>query len=213
MIFNLLQEPVVFVIWLIAIVFAITVHEFAHAFAGKLEGDSTAESLGRLTLNPMSHIDPLGFIMMLFVGFGWGRPVPFNPFRLRHRRFGPALVSLAGPLSNILCVLVFGLAHKVLFSTGTLDSSNLLMVFLQTLIFLNAILAVFNLIPLPPLDGSKLLFAILPQNRRTLVAQMFLERYGAFILVGLILVDNFASPSILGALFSTITGFIFGIVG
>ncbi len=213
MIFNLIHEPIVFVIWLIAIVYAITVHEFSHAFASRLEGDTTAESMGRLTLNPLAHLDPIGFIMMLFVGFGWGKPVPFNPFRLKHRRFGPALVSLAGPISNLMSVIVFGLVYKVLASTGALPASNLLMVFLESLMFLNVILAVFNLIPLPPLDGSKLLFAILPQTRKTLVAQMFMERYGMFILIGLILVDNFASPSILGSLFQAVTGFVFRIFG
>jgi Zn-dependent protease len=205
----LFSEPVLFLIWLVAIVYAITIHEFSHAAAGHLEGDATAESMGRLTLNPIAHIDPLGFLAMLFVGFGWGKPVPFNPFRLKHARFGPALVSLAGPASNIISLIVFGLAHKALTMSHALPSENLLMIFLETLMYINAILAIFNLIPLPPLDGSKLLFAILPQSRRNLLMQMFLERYGALMLIFFILVDNFSSPSVLGTFFRWITGFVF----
>lgn len=213
MIFSLLfSEPLLFFVWVLAIVYAITIHEFSHALAGKLEGDGTAESLGRLTLNPMSHIDPWGFLLLMFIGFGWGKPVPFNPMFLKHKRWGPAFISLAGPLSNILSIIVFGLIHKALVLSG-FSVDNFLMIFLGLLIQINAILAIFNLIPLPPLDGSKLLFSALPRSQQSIRFQFFLERYGPFILIGFILLDSFNSPSILGGAFrvlSEVLGRLFG---
>lgn len=202
MILNLLfAHPLLFVVWIAAIIYAITVHEFAHAAAGRAEGDPTAESLGRFTLNPLAHLDPWGFLLLLFAGFGWGKPVPFNPYRLKHARFGPALISLAGPFSNLLSVVVFGLIHKFFVAANIVPGDNFLMIFLGALIQINAILAIFNLIPLPPLDGSKLLFAVLPQTMRVKLAQLFLERYGALILILLIVADSFMPTSLLGTLF------------
>src|SRR3990167_9832370 len=97
---SLFQEPLTFIIWALAVIFAITVNEFSHALAGHLQGDKTAEHAGRLTLNPLSHIDLLGFLMLILVGFGWGRPVPFNPFALPHTKLGPPLVALPRPPPN-----------------------------------------------------------------------------------------------------------------
>src|SRR3989344_9626668 len=103
MLFQLLQTSLPLAIAMIAaLVITITIHEFAHALAGYLQGDMTARDAGRLTLNPLSHLDPLGSIMLLFVGFGWGKPTPYNPYHLRFRRFGPLLVALAGPVSNAI---------------------------------------------------------------------------------------------------------------
>lgn len=209
----LFSEPLIVLVWVVAIVYAITIHEFSHALAGKLEGDGTAESMGRLTLNPLSHIDPWGFLLLLFVGFGWGRPVPFNPIFLKHKRWGPALISLAGPLSNIVSLIVFGLIHKALLTTGQFDQNNYLIILLGLLIQINAILAIFNLIPIPPLDGSKLLFSSLPRTASSLKFQLTLERYGPFILIGFILLDSFNSTSVLGGLFQTLSellGRLFG---
>jgi Zn-dependent protease len=209
MILNLLfAHPLLFVVWIAAIIYAITIHEFAHAAAAKLEGDQTAESLGRFTLNPLAHLDPWGFLLLLFAGFGWGRPVPFNPFRVRHTRFGPALISLAGPVANLLSVVIFGFIHKFFVLHNTFSGDNFLMIFLGALIQLNAILAVFNLIPVPPLDGSKLLFAILPQTLKIRQAQIFFERYGALILIGIIVLDSFSSVSILSSLFQSVSGLL-----
>lgn len=206
MILSLLfAQPILGVVYLAAIIVAITVHEFSHALAGKLEGDETAESLGRLTLNPIAHLDPWGFVFMVIAGFGWGRPVPFNPYRLKHRRFGPALVSIAGPISNIICALVFGLIYKVLLQSIALPDNNYLMIFLGALIIINAVLAVFNLIPIPPLDGSKLLFALLPQTKGTLQFRMFMEHYGMFLLIGIILLDTVTGISVLSRLFGWVT--------
>lgn len=207
----LFHDPLLFVIWIVAIVYAITIHEFAHAFAGSLEGDRTAESMGRLTLNPLSHIDPWGFLMLVLVGFGWGRPVPFNPMYLRHKRWGPGLISLAGPVANIGSVLLFGLVHKILVLANALPPENYLFALLQFMIQMNAILALFNLIPIPPLDGSKLLFALLPANARSFRFRLFLEQYGPMLLIGLIIIDSFSSASILGSIFGWIGSFFFTI--
>ena len=158
MIFTLLAEaglPIV-LSFVLAIVVAISIHEFAHALAGYLMGDTTARDAGRLTLNPLSHLDPFGSLMLLLAGFGWGKPTPYNPYNLRYPKWGPALVALAGPAIN-LCGAIISIAALVIVSRF-LDPSNLLIVFLLFLFNVNLMLMVFNLIPIPPLDGSQLLF-------------------------------------------------------
>ncbi|HCJ52554.1 MAG TPA: site-2 protease family protein, partial [Candidatus Kerfeldbacteria bacterium] len=114
-----------------------------------------------MTLNPLSHLDPIGSLMLVIVGFGWGKPVPFNPMYLKVRRWGPSIVSLAGPASNILSVVFFGLILKLLYANNLIGSDNLLTLFLVAVIQINLILALFNLIPIPPLDGSKLLYGLI----------------------------------------------------
>src|SRR5690554_3478331 len=110
---NLLfEQPALFVAWVVAIVVAITIHEFSHVLAAFLQGDSTGKFLGRLNLNPFRHVDPLGFILLVVAGFGWGRPAPFNPQNLKHPRLGTMLVAFAGPLSNLVAVVIFGLAFR-----------------------------------------------------------------------------------------------------
>lgn len=186
MVLNLLAgqiEIIDFLLLILALVVGITVHEFSHALAATLQGDKTAQYAGRLTLNPFSHLDPFGALLIILVGFGYGRPVPFNPYNLRNKQYGPAIVGMAGPLSNLLLVVIFGILLKVLFPV--LTGSNLLVVFLGILIQANLILLVFNLFPIPPLDGSKVLFAILPSNMSDV--KIFLEQYGPWLLLGLLL--------------------------
>lgn len=189
----LFSNPLVGLAWVVAIIGAIAVHEFAHAFAAYKLGDDTAKDLGRLTLNPIKHMDVVGTMMLLFVGFGWGRPVPFNPYNLRNQRWGPAIVSVAGPLSNIILAFIFGVILKLVATFTTLPFENGLIQLLNALIIINITLAFFNLLPIPPLDGSKILYAFLPN--RALQSAMALERYGPFILIFLLI---FA-----GSLFST----------
>lgn len=154
-------------------------HEYAHALAADAQGDRLPRAMGRLTPNPLRHLDPLGTICLLVAGFGWGKPVEFRPSALRSRRFGAALVALAGPFMNLL------LAFVGAFVTVTLgDPGGSLGLFLAFFVAINVLLAVFNLVPLPPLDGSRLLTIFLPPGRQQIV--YFLDRYGFLILLVLI---------------------------
>ena len=177
----------------IAFFLALSVHEFAHALFAYYLGDRTAAQMGRLTLNPLAHIDLFGTILLpLFlilsnagIVFGWAKPVPVNFFNLRDQKWGPALVSFAGPAANfifgVICIIILNLVNNY----TALGPENLLVNFLFLLIIVNFVLMVFNLIPIPPLDGSKILFAILPEQFDNL--KFFLERYGIFILLFLLI--------------------------
>lgn len=160
--------------WIIALVIGITIHEFAHAWAADRLGDPTPRLQGRLTLNPLAHLDPLGTIMLILVHFGWGKPVQFDPFNLRHPRRDSAIISLAGPVSNIILAMAISiLLHFINFTN-----------FLNTLVVLNVVLAVFNLIPIHPLDGFKIVGGILPEeNARNWYE---LEHYGVIFLIFLL---------------------------
>ncbi len=107
MIERLVSDPIIFVLWILAVTYGITVHEFAHVFSAYLMGDDTGKQMGRLTLNPLVHIDWMGFLMLMFVGFGWGNPAPYNPYNLKYKKWGSAIVAWAGPLSNIISLLIF----------------------------------------------------------------------------------------------------------
>ena len=135
MILNLLfKDPALFLAWILAIIFGITIHEFSHALAATLQGDRTPKYNGRLTLNPLSHLDFLGFIVLLFAGFGWGKPVGFNPYNIKNKKYGPALISLAGPFINFIAVIVFGLILKLILSNEILGVENMLVMFLAALV-------------------------------------------------------------------------------
>jgi Zn-dependent protease len=194
----LLSEPLMFVIWLLAIIVTLTLHEFFHAFSASLLGDSTAKQEGRMTLNPFSHIDPLGFVMLLFVGFGWAKPVPVNPYNFKNQRLSIALVSLAGPLSNLVGVLVFGLILKLI--SPSFGPNNLLVNFLFLLTLVNASLFLFNLIPIPPLDGSKVLLSAIPDKFVEFKDKY--QLYGPYVLLFLVIADGFLPFSIFGAMFN-----------
>jgi len=166
---------------------SVVIHEFSHGWMAFYLGDSTAKNQGRLTLNPIKHLDFWGsFIVPLtifvFSGgqaiFGWAKPVPFNPYNLRDQKYGIAKVAAAGPSANLLMALIFGLILR--FLPVQFLSSGLVQI-LGLIVFLNLLLAIFNLIPLPPLDGSKILFTFLPRSLENL--RLFLEQYGTFILL------------------------------
>lgn len=184
MINSLFENPIYFLLWVLAIIFALTIHEFSHALVGRLQGDHTAEAEGRLTLNPLAHIDWLGFLLLVIAGFGWAKPTPFNPYNLKYKRFGPALIALAGPISNTLVVIVIGTALAIIYRFSAFSLDNLMVIFFITLIQVNLLLAVFNLIPIPPLDGAKVLYTFIEHKRPDVV--MFLERYGTFLLLALV---------------------------
>ncbi len=154
---------------LLALVAGITFHEFSHAFTAYQLGDMTPVRQGRVSLNPAAHLDPVGMLIFVLAGFGWGRPVAFNPYGLRtNPRIGSALVALAGPVSNILLGTAFGLLLRILLlADPTFGSSTLtrfIALTLASFIDFNFLLAIFNLVPLPPLDGSKILPGILPPD-------------------------------------------------
>ncbi|MCW1929705.1 MAG: site-2 protease family protein [Candidatus Kerfeldbacteria bacterium] len=203
---TLLENPIYFFLWALAIVLGMTIHEFSHALIAYWQGDRTAEDAGRLTLNPIKHIDIFGFLLLLLIGFGWAKPTPFNPYNLKFKRFGSALVALAGPISNLLVAIVIAIAIRLVEITLQLPSTNLMMIFFLYLIHINILLAVFNCIPIPPLDGSKVLYTFIFEKYPNVV--LWLERYGTFVLLGLI----FFGGGIIQSIVSTIYNWIFNIV-
>jgi len=185
--------------FLIAIVAGLTIHEFSHAFVANYLGDPTAKYEGRLSLNPIKHLDPLGtallliFLFTLGLGFGWGKPVPINPYNLRHKH-GELLVSLAGPFSNFLLAILVIILVALLPPVLTAGWSQEFFRLFNTVVLVNIMLGVFNLLPIPPLDGSKVLFSLLPAGQSEL--RNNLEKYGFFILIAVI----FFGISFLGSL-------------
>jgi Zn-dependent protease len=174
------QNPAAAVALLMGLVVGIVVHEASHAYSAYLLGDDTAYRAGRVTLNPASHLDVLGSLMLLMVGFGWGKPTPVVPSKLRGGLLGPVAVAFAGPASNLLIVAVCA----VLFRLPTFQSGYLALM-VVTVAFANALLFVFNLIPIPPLDGAKVIFPFLPRSLGGFVD--FMNQYGPMILLGLVL--------------------------
>ena len=164
----------------IAVLVALTVHEFAHGFAAFSLGDPTAQRQGRLSLNPLRHLDPVGTLLILIVGFGWAKPVEINPRNYRNPRRDMAIVGGAGPLTNIVVGMLLGWLLLPLTGAGAVQT----LVF--TVILINIYLGVFNLIPIPPLDGSRVVGPFLPDP--LFRSYMQLERYGIFILIAILLV-------------------------
>ena len=185
-----------------AILVALTVHEFAHAYVANRYGDDTAKRSGRLSLNPLRHLDPLGTIMIFLVHFGWAKPVPVNPYNLRNPKKDMLWISAAGPMSNMALALISGLLLRVLLaSAGTYDKYSVLgfVIFMVVMsLQINLALAIFNIIPIAPLDGSKILSGLLPAGFEKIF--YFLERYGPFVLLGLILFGSVTGVSILGGI-------------
>ena len=183
MIISLFQSfPALAVAILLGLAVGIVIHEAAHATSAYYLGDDTAYRAGRVTLNPASHLDVLGSLMLVMAGFGWGRPTPVTPSKLRGGIYGSVLVALAGPVSNLLIVAVCA----VLYLLPVFQSGNLVLI-IAAVSYANALLFVFNLIPIPPLDGAKILFPFLPRALDGFVD--FMNQYGPFILLGLILIS------------------------
>ena len=202
----LISDPVAAIlqilVFLAAIIAAVTIHEFSHALISHSLGDLTARRLGRLTLNPLAHLDPMGSVLFLIAGFGWGKPVPVNPrfFRRTEPRLGMSLVSLAGPMSNIMTASVAAFLVKFLINQieqGILIPTRLLLIFMN----ISILLAVFNFAPIPPLDGFKVAVGLLPRR----LAQHYskLERFGPMPLFAL-LIAELAIPGI--NIFGTLIG-------
>jgi len=201
MINSLFNNPIYFIISLISLAVALTIHEFSHAAMSDHLGDPTARLSGRLSLNPLVHFDTFGLMFLLFFGFGWGKPVMFDPYNLKNPRKDAALISLAGPASNLILAVICSILLKlfILFKLPILATIGL--VFFPSLIIINVSLGIFNLIPINPLDGFKIVGGILTEEKAREWYQ--LERYGIFFLIllfipigGSSMMDMFLRPVI-----------------
>ena len=194
----LLRLPIeVLIILLPILIFSLCFHEFSHGYIAYKLGDHTAARNGRLTLNPLAHLDPIGSLMILFVGFGWAKPVPVNPVNFSNPRVDMMKVAFAGPASNLILAFTGGLIMRLVNIVGLLQSE----MFIQTLyyfIFINISLAVFNMIPVAPLDGSQIFGNMISKNYPELAWK--LQMYGPKILMGIILIGMVTPFSVLGFL-------------
>lgn len=201
-----------------ALIVGITVHEFSHAFLAYRMGDWTGKRLGRLTLNPKAHLDPLGTLLLFVVGFGWGKPVPVNVHALNQGRRAMALVAAAGPLSNVVIAFLIAIPFKLGVldwqSPGVLDissvgSSEMFSTVLIFIIYLNLLLAVFNLLPFFPLDGSKILMGLLPESMSESMER--LERFGPILLLIVIILDYMTGMGILWGFLGPIVNYLISV--
>ena len=195
----------------VVLIFSIVIHEFSHGWMAYYLGDPTAKHLGRLTLNPLPHIDPLGSVilpLMLLLtntGFiiGWAKPVPYNPYNLKDQKNGEMLVALAGPASNLIIAVIFCVAIRILLLPG-MSSGSSINGFFSIIVFYNILLAIFNLVPIPPLDGSKILFHFLPYSMHNV--REILERNGFLFLLIFIFFGFSLIIPVMFFLFTLITG-------
>ncbi len=192
------------------IVIALTFHEFAHALAAYAMGDDTAKNAGRLSLDPLKHIDPLGLIMLFIMRFGWAKPVPINETNFSHERIGLFLVSIAGITMNLILAVLFQI---ILFFTSDIVNLSAYIDVMQGVVWINIMLAAFNLIPIPPLDGSKIIYTFLPKDLRFTFYRY--ESYGSIVLIILLLtggISLFLEP-VITALISLINSIILMLIG
>jgi Zn-dependent protease len=211
--FNLDPQTLVLdaVVLALLLLISLPFHEFAHALAAYRLGDSTARLFGRLTLDPRAHLDPVGALMLTVTvlagsGFGWAKPTPVNPVNLRYGKWGEAIVAAAGPLSNLALAIAAAIPLRFILATG-MDVPYVRSV-LGFFVFINILLMVFNFIPIPPLDGSKVLYAALAPQTAWRVRPM-LEQYGPLLLLLLILLPSFGGFNPLGTIFTSIAGPLF----
>jgi len=202
---------------IIILIFSVIIHEVSHGLMAERLGDPTARLQGRLTLNPIKHIDPVGSIIVPIITslagftFGWAKPVPYNPYNLRNKRQGEFLIALAGPVSNLAIAIIFGIILRFVIG-GVTDAASMTamtpyITILSYIVLINIVLAVFNLIPLPPLDGSKLFLAFLPNQYGRL--RYSLERFGPiFVLIAVFFLWQAISPLVF-IIFRAITGISF----
>lgn len=191
-----------FILYIISLVGALTFHEAAHAYVAKKLGDDTADDLGRLTLNPIAHLDPIGTVMLFVAGVGWGKPVPVNPNNFKSPKIDNLKVALAGPLSNLLLAIVFAAFYWIFRPAADSWAAAFTVVIVQ----INLVLMIFNLIPIPPLDGSKFVHLFLDEE-----TYYQFEQYGFYLLIGLLVLGYFGIP-ILERIIFTPTQFLSGLL-
>lgn len=184
MISYLFTNPLIFIIYLISLLIAITIHEFSHAWMADYLGDPTPRLQGRLKLDPRVHIDNIGMLMLLFIGFGWGKPVEFDPYNLKNPRRDAGLISIAGPISNFILAIILATVLRLLnlFELNILSTIGLILI---PIIRMNIILGVFNLLPIHPLDGFKVVGGILPPEKAN--EWYSLQKFGWMFLILLII--------------------------
>ena len=207
-------DPAVQVILIPVIIFALSFHEFAHGWMANRFGDQTAKINGRLTLNPMAHLDVFGSLALYFMGFGWAKPVPVNPRNLTNPKNDLMWIALAGPLSNFLLAFISGVLLSLFLRTGIIDGNSSLTIVLVMSLQINLVLAIFNFLPIAPLDGSKILAGIVPARHHHQLVK--LEYYGPRVLIGIILISILTGFSIFSIVISPIMSiflklFTFGI--
>lgn len=175
----LFEQPLIFFLVIAALIISISIHEFAHAFVADKLGDNTPRLLGRVTLDPRAHLDPMGSLLLIFAGFGWGKPVPFNPINLQNPKRDAALIAFAGPLSNFILAILLTILLKVSLGAGIFGG------FFYLTIYYNLVLGFFNLIPVHPLDGFKVVAGLLPPQLH--IQWMQMQGYGMYILLLMVL--------------------------
>lgn len=200
LIFNLFTNPLQLISFILSLLIAITIHEFAHAWTANFYGDPTAKSMGRVTLNPLAHLDLVGTIFLLIAGFGWGKPVIVNPNNFRNPKLDNLTVSLAGPISNLILAVILGLIFR--FANFSPFFEQLFII----IIFFNLVLMIFNLIPIPPLDGSKFLSLFVSDE-----TYMYLQQIGITLLFAFVFLSSLFFP-ILPIYMSKAVTFFFTII-
>ncbi|OGZ79000.1 MAG: hypothetical protein A2312_01585 [Candidatus Staskawiczbacteria bacterium RIFOXYB2_FULL_32_9] len=204
------MEPIIVIFYFIILIFSVILHELAHGYMAFSLGDPTAKYEGRLTFNPIKHLDPFGSVilpLLLFITnvpilIGWAKPVPINPYNFRDQKWGEFKVSIVGPLTNFAIAVIFGLIIRFFYGILPLN----LIEFFGIIVNLNLVLAFFNLVPIPPLDGSWILFHFLPDS--LFKVKMFLQQYGTVILVFFLF---FGGPTVIGYFVNLFSRIIIGI--
>lgn len=206
------MQEINFIFSIAVLIISVIVHEISHGYTAHIMGDPTAKNAGRLSLNPLRHLDPIGSVLVpliTYLGggfiFGWAKPVPYNPYNLRNQKWGPGVVAIAGPLSNFLVAGVFSLIIRNGQALTFLPISFFEIASL--VVFINLILGIFNLVPIPPLDGSKIVFSFLPYKWKNV--EFFLERWGFIFLIVFILFFFRLLLPVVSLLFKFFTGVTF----